>query len=130
MEVVGYKGISFPFRIGQKGGVVMSGTSDMEIQHIIESIKQILLTRKGERVNEPEFGADLYNVIFENLDETLLNVLTFKIQDALQRWEPRIEVDDVYIIEQEGGVDVVVEFTVVKTLFKTATSVYFDRRAS
>lgn len=108
----------------------MSGTSDMEIQHIIESIKQILLTRKGERVNEPEFGADLYNVIFENLDETLLNVLTFKIQDALQRWEPRIEVDDVYIIEQEGGVDVVVEFTVVKTLFKTATSVYFDRRAS
>lgn len=128
--MVGYKGISFPFRIGQKGGVVMSGTSDMEIQHIIESIKQILLTRKGERVNEPEFGADLYNVIFENLDETLLNVLTFKIQDALQRWEPRIEVDDVYIIEQEGGVDVVVEFTVVKTLFKTATSVYFDRRAS
>lgn len=128
--MVGYKGISFPFRIGQKGGVVMSGTSDMEVQHIIESIKQILLTRKGERVNEPEFGADLYHVIFENLDETLLNVLTFKIQDALQRWEPRIEVNDVYIIEQEGGVEVVVEFTVIKTLFKTATSVQFDRRAS
>lgn len=128
--MVGYKGISFPFRIGQKGGVVMSGTSDMEVQHIIESIKQILLTRKGERVNEPEFGADLYHVIFENLDETLLNVLTFKIQDALQRWEPRIEVNDVYIIEQEGGVEVVVEFTVIKTLFKTATSVYFDRRVS
>ena len=40
----GFTGISFPFRVGVKGGVVMSTTNEREVPHIIEAMKQILLT--------------------------------------------------------------------------------------
>jgi len=128
--MAGYTGISFPIRIGSKGRVVTSTTTDMEIPHILESIRQILLTRKGERVNEPEFGADLYHLIFENIDETLINVLAYKVQTALERWEPRIEVSNVFIREFDGGVEIIIDFVVTKTLLETTTSVVFDREAS
>lgn len=127
--MAGYTGLSFPFRIGTKGRVVTSSTSDMEIPHIIESIRQILLTRKGERVNEPEFGASLYHVIFENIDETLINVLAYKVQEALEQWEPRIEVRDVFIREFDGGVEVIVDFMVIRTLLESSASVIFERKA-
>ena len=128
--MAGYTGLSFPFRIGSKGRTVMSSANDIEIPHIVESIKQILLTRKGERVNEPEFGANLYNVLFENFDETVINVLAYKIQEALDIWEPRISVDNIIITELDGGVSVTVQFTVIKTLLKTETSVFLNKEAN
>ena len=54
-----YTGISFPFRIGTKGGVVMSSTSPTEVPHIVESIKQILTTAFLERTMESGFYSDL-----------------------------------------------------------------------
>ena len=128
--MAGYTGISFPFRIGFRGGVVMSTTTDMEIQHIQESIRQILLTRRGERVNEPEFGADLYHSVFENIDATLVNVLSYKVQTALERWEPRIEVREIFIREIDGGVEVIVDFIVLRTSIESTSSVSFYREAA
>ena len=42
------KGISFPFRIGVRGGVTMSTAGVDSVQRIVESYAQILLTREGE----------------------------------------------------------------------------------
>jgi uncharacterized protein len=125
--MAGYTGISFPFRIGSKGKVVLSTTTDMEITHINESIRQILLTQKGERVNEPDFGANLNSIIFDNIDETLINVIAYKVREALEIYEPRIQVRDVIITEIDGGIVVTVDFIVIRSLLETSTAVFIER---
>ena len=55
MSNKGHYGVSFPFRIGVKGGIAMSGTNVNSARHIEESIQQILSTRRGERVMETFF---------------------------------------------------------------------------
>lgn len=130
MTGMGYKGISFPFRIGAKGGVVMSTATEMELAHIKESIRQILLTRQGERVNEPTFGAGLYNLVFESLDSSLINLIAFTVQEALQIWEPRIEVLNVDVFEVEGGIGITVDFQVVRSLLQDSTTIVIEREAA
>lgn len=91
MPKSGYKGISFPFRIGPQGGVVMSTTSATDPTHIVESMKQIFGTHFLQRVMEPEVYSNLASALFEPNDETLKNVIKSRIIDALNRLEERVE---------------------------------------
>lgn len=99
----GYYGVSFPFRIGGKGGVVMSGTNIDSCRHIEESIQQILSTRQGERVMEYHFGSNLDTALFEPDDVTLHNLLKYEIIQALKDMETRIKLipDDIRIFSEE-----------------------------
>lgn len=89
----GYYGISFPFRIGVKGGIAMSGTDINSARHIEESIQQILGTRRGERVLEYHFGSSISHALFEPNDVTLANLIKYEIIEALGHLEPRISVN-------------------------------------
>lgn len=126
----GFTGLSFPFRVGSKGRVVLSTTTDVDLAHIKESITQILLTQKGERVNEPEFGAGLKQMVFENFDETIVGVISYKIEEALSIWEPRIEVTNVHVISEENKIEILVNFRVITSLLESSTTVVVDREAS
>ena len=98
----GYYGISFPFRIGVKGGVAMSGTNINSARHIEESIQQILCTRRGERVLEYHFGSSVSHGLFEPTDVTLTNLIKYEIIEALESLEPRIELkkDDIKVYSE------------------------------
>lgn len=104
MSERGYTGISFPFRIGIKGGVVTSSTSSSEVPHIIESMQQILRTYKLERVMEPHIYSEVDTSLFEPEDESTYTLLEYYIKDALERLEPRIEVDSVEIEEEDSTI--------------------------
>ncbi len=121
--IQGFTGVSFPFRIGSKGGVVMSTTSDTDYSHINESIRQIILTRKGERVNLVNFGCNLQDALFENLDPGIANMIKYTITEALKTYEPRITVNDVRVIPDESTAYVTVDYTVVSTKVETSTTV-------
>lgn len=60
-----------------------------------DSIKMILDTPKGSRVNNNEFGSDVRNLIFEPNDTILTSLLYYAVVTAVQRWERRITVTDV-----------------------------------
>lgn len=128
--MAGYTGVSFPFRVGAKGGVVTSTTTESEVTHINESIRQILLTRKGERPMEPEFGTNLYRMIFEVIDETMMNVISFEIKEALARWEPRIRVMDVVVQEDDGVVRISLRYLVVRSVTSAVTSITIEKGAA
>lgn len=100
----GYTGISFPFRIGVKGGVVLSSTNIGEVPHIIESIIQILRTSKYERVMESNIYSEIDTDIFEPNDVSTYTLLEYQINDALTKLEPRIEVKQVQIEEVEDKI--------------------------
>jgi hypothetical protein len=84
-------GLSFPLQINVQGGFQLSS----EAQKIKESIWLILRTDLGERLYRPDFGCRLSELAFAPLNNDTLLRIRLYVMEALQKWEPRIEVDDV-----------------------------------
>lgn len=89
-EIIG-QGIDFPFRFDNSktvGSIPQSNAGE----RINDSIHLILGTRIGERMFNPEFGSRLPELVFEPNDDILQRLLVFYTEDALKRWEKRIEI--------------------------------------
>ncbi len=81
------RGWKFPVTVDVQTGKVL--TSEYEAD-IVEAIKIIITTRKGERVMRPEFGCDIFDHLFDVVDYTLLKQMEATVTNALISWEPRI----------------------------------------
>ena len=79
-----FTGISFPFRIGVKGGVVMSSTNTQEVPHIIEGMKQLLLTRPMERVMEYQVKSEISTFVFDPNDASTRALIEYEAQKAIE----------------------------------------------
>jgi phage baseplate assembly protein W len=64
-----------------RGGAEVELVSGVEDIH--QSLQILLSTRMGERVMQDEFGCDLHHVLFEEVDQSLINTLTGIISDAI-----------------------------------------------
>lgn len=113
---MGYYGVSYPFRIGTKGGIMMSGTSEYSCPHIEESIEQILLTQVKERIMNRSFGSNLSTSIFEPNDLSLQSLIKYEIVQALKEYEPRIEVTEEDISIEEIISEITKERNIVATI--------------
>ena len=108
MPQSGYTGISYPFRISNRGGCVMSTTSRNDPTHIAESFQQIFNTGFLERPMESQVYTTVKSLLFEPNDISLQQVLRKRIVDDLDRLEERVECyeDGVeFEVEEEGGVE-------------------------
>ena len=94
MPQSGFTGISYPFRISNGGGCVMSTTSRTDPTHIAESIQQIFNTNFLERPMESEIYTSVTALLYEPNDIALQQVLKTRIVDDLERLEERIECDE------------------------------------
>ena len=63
-----------------------------------ECMLNILLTRPGERLMRPEFGAGLRNFIHYPNNETTRSLIADTSRRALERWEPRVLMEDVRVL--------------------------------
>ena len=99
-----YKGISFPFRIGGRGGIAMSGRNITEQQHIKESVMHLLGTNEFERVMNPFKGLEDLSMLFDFPDEAVKNMAIYKITEFLTLNEPRIEVKEITINTADIGI--------------------------
>ena len=97
----GFRGISFPFRIGVRGGVVMSSTSLLEVPHIIEAMQQILLTHPYERSMEFHFRSQVVENVFNINGIDTQQLVAYQIKESLRELEDRVEVEDVVITEDK-----------------------------
>lgn len=113
MSQRGFTGISFPFRIGVKGGVVMSSADVQGVPHIIEAMKQILLTRPNERCMEYAFKSDIDSDIFEPNDVSTHTLLEYQVEEALKQLEDRIEVNSVTITSEGSEIYATIDFKVL-----------------
>ena len=108
MPQSGYTGISYPFRISNRGGCVMSTTSKTDPTHISESIQQIFNTNYLERPMESDIYTTVTSLLFEPNDLTLQEVLKSRIVSDLERLESRIECDSSgiefeVVVEEDGS---------------------------
>jgi len=87
--------ISWPLSgIDEEGNLAYSQRE----QSVREVILNILLTRPGERLMRPEFGAGLLNFIHQPNNETTRNLIAGVIRKAINQWEPRVEVEEVQVL--------------------------------
>jgi phage baseplate assembly protein W len=85
-------GIKLPF-ISKGGGLFQQSYSTQE--QAISNLKNLLLTRKGERLYQPAFGTDIYDTLFEPITDTTLFGLRDSILSAISFWLPYITVNDI-----------------------------------
>jgi phage baseplate assembly protein W len=72
----------FPFAVNASGRIGASGGDDALRAKMI----QVLFTAPGERVDLPEFGCGLFNLVFEPNDAILAAAMEFTVGQALSRW--------------------------------------------
>ena len=105
MDFLG-RGLRFPFAFAKRsGGAQISTVTSMDHAHIHESILQILGTRPGERLMNPEFGSHLKDLVFEPNDRVLRGLLRHYVIDAIERWEKRVYVKGVSFDESPDTTD-------------------------
>lgn len=108
-------GWSFPPAF-TKGGAEVGLVSGVEDIH--QSLQILLSTGTGERIMQDDFGCDLHSVLFEEMDQGLVNTLTSLISDAILYYEPRITLDQLDVSEseaQQGLLLISLEYTVRST---------------
>ena len=82
---------------------------------IVQSITGLLLTMKGERPFQPELGCDIKRILFEPLDYASAGTIKKEVKETLDRYEPRIRIDDI-VCEPDfdnNGYNVELSFTIV-----------------
>jgi len=92
----------------------------------------LLLTRKGSRYFLPDFGTNLYQYIFEPLDEITLGKIESEIQDAVEKYIPNLKLNDVIITrvgdeekykndtEREHQIRINLDYTITTKTFQTS----------
>lgn len=60
-----------------------------------ESIKNLILTDRGERLMQPNLGGNIYAMIFENLTPAVLKLIEENVRTTINLYEPRAELQDV-----------------------------------
>ena len=86
-------GVSLPFNAA---GVFNKTYSTKD--QIKSNLINLLLTDKGERIMNPEFGADVRRSLFDNITESNNEILRLKIIDAINIFIPEIQLENVDVI--------------------------------
>lgn len=74
--------IDYPFWFDRRGRTTATDDND----HIRDMIEELLFTNPGERVNRPDFGSGLLQMVFAPNSPELAAALQFTMQAALQRY--------------------------------------------
>lgn len=104
--------IDYPFQFDGRGKTAETTDAD----HIRDMIEQFLLTSPGERVNRPDFGSGLMQLLFAPNSPELAAALRLTIQSGLQRWlGDVIEVQELEVTSEESTVRVDLRYLVRST---------------
>ena len=91
--------IDYPYSYDTRGRTAASSDE----KHLRDMIKQVLFTAPGERVNRPEFGSGLLQMLFAPNSDELATATQFLIQGALQRWLGDLIMVDAVSVEADDS---------------------------
>ena len=87
------RGWKFPFMLDERGEVALSD-GEVDVQ---EAIWMILSTAFGERLMHPDFGCGIHDLVFAPNNTGTAGLARFYVEEALVRWEPRIDLEEVEV---------------------------------
>ena len=102
----------YPFHFDNRGRTALTNDDD----HIRDMIEQFLFTNAGERVNRPDFGSGVLQLVFAPNSPELASTLQFTVQAGLQQWlGDVIEVRDLQVTSEEASLRIDIEYLVRRT---------------
>jgi len=99
--------LDVPFAVDARGRTAVTGDDD----HVRDMILQVLFTSPGERMNRPEFGCGLKQMVFAPASDALAAATEQLVHGALIRWlDPVITVEAVAVRAEEATLEITVAY--------------------
>jgi len=95
-------GVVVPIQLGNTGYFNQTFTS---IDEAKANMYNLLLTQKGERPMQPNFGTSIYGRLFEPITRDLKATIESEIQEAIEMWLPYVEVVDLEVDISDVNID-------------------------
>lgn len=89
-----FKDISASFQINPLNNDLIAIKNTTAISR---SIRNLILTKRGERPFEPNLGSGVYDLLFENIDKQTATIIRDEIILVIENYEPRVEIIEVLV---------------------------------
>jgi phage baseplate assembly protein W len=126
-------GINFPFGSGDNGDFIKLTTiPEAEIK---SNLIHLLLTRRGSRYFLPDFGTNLYQYLFEPLDDITIGKIENEINDAVEKYIPNLTINKIniekfndnilYVADQQKQhqIRIKIDYTITSRSFQVSDNV-------
>jgi phage baseplate assembly protein W len=105
-------GLSLPLQMSTN---TFNQTYDNLVQ-LKSNVRNLLLTRKGERLGQPTFGTNLHTLLFEPNDEELEQKIYDTIDNSIRNWLPQLTIREINIeatdeMKDKNSINVSIVFT-------------------
>ncbi len=116
-------GFGFPFGVTPAGTITPDPDANVDLRG---RVIQVLFTSPGERVNQPEFGCGLFNLVFDPGNTIMAAAVEFTIGQALTRWlGDELAVAGVEVQTRDEALTVEVAYVRRRDLTRQAVRVQF-----
>jgi uncharacterized protein len=92
-------GLAFPLGVDDRGRIALA-REEIDVE---QAIRIILSTAPGERPMRPEFGCAVHDCVFERIEADTLARIDQAVRVALDRWEPRVAIEDIVFESRREG---------------------------
>lgn len=105
--------IAFPLAVGEDRRTQLVLDHGAAVEQLIE---QLVFTRPGERLNQPELGCDIGDLVFGGLSDELVAATQFTISGELARWLGDVlRIISVQAVSHESRLDITVSYALLPT---------------
>ena len=108
----GFKDLSMSFQVNPITSDLIATKNETAIAR---SVRNLILTRPGEKFFNPDLGSRVYESLFENMDELSASTLEDDIRDTIDNYEPRVKLMKVKATPdyQGNAFDVVITYNII-----------------
>jgi phage baseplate assembly protein W len=125
-------GINFPFTDSENGDFL--SLTEIPEREIKSNLIHLLLTRKGSRYYLPDFGTNLYQYIFEFIDEITIAKIEDDINDAVEKYIPNLTITKINIdsyfnnpeyseVSKQNSIKITIDYTITNRTFQSSDSI-------
>jgi len=95
-------GIRIPIAMGNTGYFQQTFSS---LEEAKSNLLNLLLTKKGERIMQPDFGTDIYNRLFDQNTYDLGPKIKQDVEEAIKTWLPYVEIFNIDVDASQENID-------------------------
>jgi phage baseplate assembly protein W len=119
--------IQYPFKDSKRGFFLELNDNDNDA--IKSDLLHLILTRKGERFYNPEFGTDLLRFIFEPEDGITLSHIKEEITNVIKRYLPKLDITNISVDQSDENYHAAVvriDYNITDNVFTTSDFVIIN----
>ncbi|ADD95290.1 T4-like baseplate wedge [uncultured phage MedDCM-OCT-S04-C93] len=107
-----FKDVSMSFKVNPFNSDVLTIKNETAIAR---SVRNLILTTKGERFFNPELGCGVNKLLFDNVDDLTADRIKSEIEYTVETYEPRVKLTNIQVVANIDGhtFDVVIRYNII-----------------